>query len=383
MFLVCEVVIKLTQITVVACCNASGSVIPPLVVFDRKFLKPEYTHGEVPGTAYALSDSGWINAKTFDDWFHNHFLCYAPPVRPILLMLDGHSSHYNPSVIEAAAEEGVIIFCLPPHTTYLTQPLDKGCFAPLKSYWREECQTYLSKNKCRAIIYPFPVFSGIFKSLGSCYDNNKCYGRISNNWGMSFDRNAVKSKTPLNPAEVFDPSMLPKETGIKFLPLYSPLVGTRPKERHELKKEDTTSQCKKFVDQHIGKDVVYAQEGKEGSQDGDQDLEFTDAELNLFECRFQEGYNLNHDEQYNEWVRRFHSSLAGPCSVSTPDQSSREPDIDCDDWSRIVQISPPIDSLDLTDVYYLRKITVVDRLLDNRSKEFKLPKLKTKSHHVF
>ena len=59
----------------------------------------------------------------------------------------------NPSVIEAAAEEGVIIFCLPPHTTHLTQPLDKGCFAPLKSYWREECQTYLSKNKGRAIIY--------------------------------------------------------------------------------------------------------------------------------------------------------------------------------------------------------------------------------------
>ena len=140
-----------TQITVVACCNASGSVIPPLVVFDRKFLKPEYTHGEVPGTAYALSDSGWINAKIFDDWFHNHFLCYAPPVRPILLMLDGHSSHYNPSVIEAAVEEGVIIFCLPPHTTHLTQPLDMGCFAPLKSYWREECQTYLSKNKGRAI----------------------------------------------------------------------------------------------------------------------------------------------------------------------------------------------------------------------------------------
>ena len=107
-------------------------VISSLVVFDKKFLKPEYTHGEVP--AYALSDSGWINAKIFDDWFHNHFLCYAPPVRPILLMLDGHSAHYNPSIIEAAAEEGVIIFCLPPHTTHLTQPLDKGCFAPLKSY---------------------------------------------------------------------------------------------------------------------------------------------------------------------------------------------------------------------------------------------------------
>ena len=46
--------------------------------------------------------------------------------------MDGHSTHYQPSVIFKAAEEHVILFCLPPHTTHLTQPLDKGCFGPLK-----------------------------------------------------------------------------------------------------------------------------------------------------------------------------------------------------------------------------------------------------------
>ena len=75
-----------TYITVVACCSAAGSVMPPLVIFDRKFLKPEYTYGEVPGTAYALSENGWISAKIFDDWFHNHFLCYTSPVQPILIV---------------------------------------------------------------------------------------------------------------------------------------------------------------------------------------------------------------------------------------------------------------------------------------------------------
>ena len=230
-----------SQITVVACCNASGNVILPLVVFDRKFLKPEYTHGEVPGTVYALSDSGWINAKIFDNWFHNHFLCYAPPVRPILLMLDGHSSHYNPSVIEAAAEEGVIIFYLPPHTIHLTQPLDKGCFAPLKSYWREECETYLSKNKGRAITR-FQVSQVFSKAWVRAMTMTNVMAGFRTTGVCPFDHNAVKSKTPLNPAEAFDPSMLPKETGIKFLPLYSPLVGTRQKERHEHKEEDTTSQ---------------------------------------------------------------------------------------------------------------------------------------------
>ena len=155
-----------TNITVVACHNDSGSVIPPLVVFDRKFLEPEYTYGEVPGTAYVLSGSGWIAVKIFDDWFHSHFLCYAPAVCPILLILDGHSSHYNPSMIESAAEEGVIIFYLLPNTTHVTQLLDKGCFAPLKSYWKEECQNYLSKHKGKAVTHF--QFSEVFSRAWVC-----------------------------------------------------------------------------------------------------------------------------------------------------------------------------------------------------------------------
>ena len=81
------------QITVLACCSAGGYAIPPLVIFDRKCLKPELTHGEVPGTMYGLTDSGWMNGEIFDSWFKHHFLAYAPPARPLILLLDGHSSH--------------------------------------------------------------------------------------------------------------------------------------------------------------------------------------------------------------------------------------------------------------------------------------------------
>ena len=109
-----------------ACCNAAGYTIPPLVIFDHKTLKPEMTVGEVPGTMYGLSSSGWIDTELFELWFAHHFLAHAPPVRPLLLLLDGHSSHFQPSFVRRAAEEQVIVFCLPPHTKYLTQPLDKG-----------------------------------------------------------------------------------------------------------------------------------------------------------------------------------------------------------------------------------------------------------------
>lgn len=127
-----------SQITILACAKAAGCCIPPMVVFDHKTLNPELAVGEVPGTFYGLSDSGWMDSELFEGWFKNHFLRHAPPVRP-LLMLDGHSSHYQPELLRIAATEGIIIFCLPPHTTHLLQPLDGCTFGSLKRHWGEEC----------------------------------------------------------------------------------------------------------------------------------------------------------------------------------------------------------------------------------------------------
>ena len=135
-----------SQITVVGCVSAGGYCLPPMVIFDRKTLAPEMSVGEVPGTIYGLSDKGWIDRELFGIWFTNHFLRYAPPAHPILLLMDGHSSHYCPDTIRMAADEKVILFTLPPNTTHLTQPLDKGCFGPLKMYWREACHKYTSST---------------------------------------------------------------------------------------------------------------------------------------------------------------------------------------------------------------------------------------------
>ena len=58
-----------------------------------------------------------MDQKLFADCFSNHFLKHAVSSQPLLLMLDGHSSHYTLELIRCAAENEVIIFCLPPHTT--------------------------------------------------------------------------------------------------------------------------------------------------------------------------------------------------------------------------------------------------------------------------
>ena len=67
-------------------------------------------------------------------------------VHLIVLLLDGHSSHICPETIRFTAEEGIIVFTLPPNTTHVTQPLDKGLFGPLKMAWRQGVHTFLTKN---------------------------------------------------------------------------------------------------------------------------------------------------------------------------------------------------------------------------------------------
>jgi hypothetical protein len=140
-----------TQITVLSACSASGNLLPPMIIFDRKRLKATHMVGEVPGTVYASSKKGWIDSEIFLDWFVNHFLLHIPPHRPILLLVDGHSSHYHPDVIRKATENHIILFCLPPHTTHLCQPLDRTCFSSLKSAYNQQCQQFLSNNPDQVI----------------------------------------------------------------------------------------------------------------------------------------------------------------------------------------------------------------------------------------
>ena len=47
-----------SQITVIACVNATGQTIPPFVIFDAKMLNVDWTQGEVPGTKYGISATG-------------------------------------------------------------------------------------------------------------------------------------------------------------------------------------------------------------------------------------------------------------------------------------------------------------------------------------
>jgi len=151
---------KKGQVTIVSCVSASGQPIPPMIIFDAQNLNHAWTKGEFPGTKYGLSANGWINTDLFEGWLSEHFLEHAVSARPLLLLLDGHSTHYQPQSVRFAKEHDVIMLCLPPHTSHESQPLDCGVFGPLKSQWTKVCHTWYQKNPGK-VITRFQ-FSGLF-----------------------------------------------------------------------------------------------------------------------------------------------------------------------------------------------------------------------------
>ncbi|XP_053600802.1 uncharacterized protein LOC128682843 [Plodia interpunctella] len=146
---------KLT--TIVCCCNAAGSFIPPFMIFSRKRMNPRLLDGSPPGTVATCSDSGWISGPIFLDWLR-HFVEVTRPTKEnkVILVMDNHISHKYLPALEYASKNNVIFISLPPHTSHRTQPLDVSVYGPLKTYFEQTVSVYQRSHVGRTIS-PFEI----------------------------------------------------------------------------------------------------------------------------------------------------------------------------------------------------------------------------------
>jgi hypothetical protein len=63
-----------------------------------------------------------------------------------MLVLDGHESHYSAEFNAFCKERNIITVCLPPHSSHLTQPLDVGCFSPLKRAYGRQIESFIKSH---------------------------------------------------------------------------------------------------------------------------------------------------------------------------------------------------------------------------------------------
>lgn len=134
--------------TVVCCTSASGSYVPPMIIFKRMRMANELKVGAPPGGLVEVSESGYINSALFVQWMKHFVDTVKPSVdKRVLLLLDGHTTHSkNLEALQIARENGVIMLQLPGHTTHRIQPLDRTFFKPLKGYYTLAIEKWLRTN---------------------------------------------------------------------------------------------------------------------------------------------------------------------------------------------------------------------------------------------
>lgn len=96
-----------------------------------------------------LSDNGWMTTATFfeyiTDLFHP-FLRALDVAFPVIVFLDGHTSHLSFETQDYCQSNGIILVPLYPNSTHILQPMDVACFKSLKYEWREAVHAWKAQT---------------------------------------------------------------------------------------------------------------------------------------------------------------------------------------------------------------------------------------------
>ena len=286
--------------TILACVSASGFVLPPFMIYPRQRVTENLKKGAIAGTVFHRSDSGWVNSELFLAWL-KFFAQSIPPSRPVLLILDGHSSHVSIETIEFARSNEIHILCLPAHTTHILQPLDVGVFKSFKSFYYRACRKQIAESPHRVItteqiaclvgiawpqaLTPLNIMSG-FKKCGIY---------------------------PLNPGEVTDRQLAPST-------VFSASSFSRPDTSQDVCRQDTSQEVSSVSEQDTSQSVNRQDTSFTGRADlGDHDAEY--------KKKYEEGYDI-FTEDYLKWIRNNQLPLpagaVGPASSILPVSTGTE-----------------------------------------------------------
>lgn len=222
--------------TVIQGVNATGWAIPPFIIVKGRYhLFSWYENSPLPKDwVIATSENGWTTNERGLEWiqhFDKHTKARTAGVYR-LLVLDGHDSHHSTDFEVYCKENSIITLCMPPHSSHILQPLDVGCFSPLKTAYGKQIEgmmrasiTHITKEDFfpaflaahQAAITPDNVRGG-FRGAGLVpFDPEKVISQLDVRLMTPTPSNSRPgsahtwvSKTPNNPTEAFSQSTLIK-----------------------------------------------------------------------------------------------------------------------------------------------------------------------------
>lgn len=112
-------------ITVLMTGNAAGDLAPPMVVYSYEWIPAAPGQTFPDEWAISKSESGWMTCDTFYEFITNVFhpwLIKSNIPLPVVLFIDGHSSHLSLHLSNFCSNNGIEVVALYPNSTHLLQP---------------------------------------------------------------------------------------------------------------------------------------------------------------------------------------------------------------------------------------------------------------------
>ncbi|KAF0138776.1 MAG: hypothetical protein FD122_3700 [Stygiobacter sp.] len=228
--------------TVVACCSADGTVLPPFFVFPGE-RQPKGLENSLRQQIFgvALAAKGWINAATFLEWLQSFdtWIGQQNVLKPVVLLFDGAAVHLCQPGLAYARTHGIELLCLPANSSHITQPLDVSVFrsfkrtmnAVFRDYRLEQTGSSLSKVDIIKLVVRAWNYEAMGSNAVSGFATTGLWPiskeALLQHW-MQFDRKSKVEELPLRLKEK-----------IRDEVLVLPPVVTPPKKRR--RKIDTTS----------------------------------------------------------------------------------------------------------------------------------------------
>ena len=136
--------------TAIECVNAEGWCLPPFLVVQGAYhLANWYTEGSLPKDwVIKPTFNGWTDNETGLEWiehFDKHTISRTKGTYR-MLVVDGHESHQSAEFEAFCKAKNIITICLPAHASHLLQPLDVGCFSPLKRSYGRQLEDFIKAH---------------------------------------------------------------------------------------------------------------------------------------------------------------------------------------------------------------------------------------------
>ena len=183
-----------------------GWSIPPFFILKAKHHDEAWYHNNPPDWRIGVSKNGWTTNELGLAWL-KHFIQHTE-ARTVgshrLLIIDGHESHKSLEFQNLCEESKIIALCMPPHASHILQPLDVGCFAPLKQAYKNELRdladSHINHIDKKAFLATFLAVYDKSVSKSNILSSFRATGLVPLDPEVVLSKLEVKPRTPTPPA---------------------------------------------------------------------------------------------------------------------------------------------------------------------------------------